>query len=94
MIHEINVQTKETSSRNWKKAEKDALEKGVKADEKARSYIERRAEDYPNIGDQLDAIWKTLNQWRLEGKELPQDGDDMLNAVLAVKKKHPKPSKS
>lgn len=55
------------------------------------SYVDLRADEYPFIGDQLDAIWKILNQWRLEGKELPQDGDNMLNAILAVKKKHPKP---
>ena len=51
--------------------------------------LRRRA--YPQIGDQLDAIWKQLNQDRLGGKALIQEADDVLNAVLAVKAKCPKP---
>ncbi|MCC7304774.1 MAG: hypothetical protein IT558_00785 [Alphaproteobacteria bacterium] len=52
----------------------------------------RRAE-YPDIGDQLDALWKQLNQDRLDGKPLIQEADDRLNEILAVKAKYPKPEK-
>lgn len=54
-------------------------------------YAEMRAGAYPALGDQLDAIWKVINQLCLEGTELPQDGNDMLGRILAVKREHPKP---
>ena len=59
--------------------------------EAERGYEELRRAEYPAIGDQLDAIWKQLNQDRLNGKELIQPADDELNRVLAVKAKYPKP---
>lgn len=52
---------------------------------------QRRREQYPPIGDQLDAIWKVLNQRRLGGEQLPQEADDMLGRILAVKRDHPIP---
>ena len=54
-------------------------------------YKDERRVAYPSIGDQLDAIWKQLNQDRLGGKELIQEVDDRLNEILAVKATHPKP---
>jgi len=53
-------------------------------------YDKLRRKDYPEIGDQLDALWKQMNQDRLGGKALIQDADDMLGAVLAIKAKYPK----
>jgi len=47
----------------------------------AHAYIDKRAAEYPLIGDQLDALWK--------------GGDaaaEMLVKVQAVKTKYPKPS--
>lgn len=55
-------------------------------------YEERRREAYPPVGDQLDAIWKQLNQDRLGGKALIQQADDTLNEILAVKAKYPPPA--
>lgn len=49
-----------------------------------------RRQEYPDIGDQLDAIWKQLNQDRMGGEALIQEADDRLNEILAVKQKHPK----
>jgi hypothetical protein len=49
----------------------------------ARTYAEKRAAEYPPIGDQLDALWK--------------GGDaqtEMLAKVMAVKTKYPKPADS
>ncbi len=48
---------------------------------------------YQPIGEQLDAIWKHINQQRLDGVKLPQETDDALNHVLRVKKTHPKKEK-
>ena len=47
----------------------------------AKLYQRQRAQEYPPIGDQLDALWKS--------------GDaaaEMLAKVQAVKTKYPKPS--
>lgn len=44
------------------------------------SYREKRAREYPSIGDQLDAIWKG-------GAAL----DEMRAKVTVVKAKYPKP---
>lgn len=54
-------------------------------------YDVLRRSDYPTIGDQLDALWKVINQMRLDGLNIPQDADDLLGQILAVKKKYPKP---
>lgn len=51
----------------------------VQAAEAALTYAQKRAAEYPSIGDQLDALWK--------------GGDaavEMLAAVQAVKAKYPK----
>lgn len=45
------------------------------------AYKERRAKEYPSVGDQLDALWKG-------GKE----ADDMRVRIQAVKDKYPKPA--
>lgn len=55
-------------------------------------YINQRVAEYPDVGDQLDAIWKELNARRLKGEDLVQDADDMLGRILAVKHKYPKES--
>lgn len=46
----------------------------------ASLYKDKRASEYPSIGDQLDAIWK--------GGE---DMEAMRQQILAVKAKYPKP---
>lgn len=63
----------------------------IKSEWKATEYVRQRREAYPLIGDQLDALWKIINQLRLEGTNLPQEGDDLLNQILAVKKTYKKP---
>ncbi len=76
------------------KAEAKERDKQFKAEqaELAKTQYQRdRKEEYPDIGDQLDVIWKEINEQRLNGKNLTQDADDMLGKILAVKKKHPKP---
>lgn len=51
-----------------------------------------RAEEYPELGEQLDAIWKELSYRRLQGENLVSDADNMLGKILSVKKKYPKPT--
>jgi len=61
------------------------------AKEIANEYKIKRAQEYPPVGDQLDVLWKQLGQLRLSGKlDLIQDADDMLDEILAVKKKYKK----
>ena len=55
-----------------------------------RSYQEKRLDEYPNIGDQLDALWKELSYRRLKGEDLTADADAMLGKILSVKKQYPK----
>ena len=61
------------------------------ADEKQSDFERERQVAYPNVGDQLDAIWKELNARRLAGEDLTQDADDMLGKILTVKKTIEKP---
>ena len=51
-----------------------------------KDYREARKAEYPDIGDQLDAIWKTLSI--LQG--LPPDAKSMLVQVSEIKSKYPK----
>lgn len=62
-----------------------------KAHLEAIEYKDQRKKQYLDIGDQLDAIWKFINDQRLKGVNLPQETDNHLNHVLLVKKTHPKP---
>lgn len=55
----------------------------------ARTYGMERAAAYPNIGDQLDAIWKVLGQ--LDRAALPPEAVIVLDQVAAVKAQYPKP---
>jgi len=54
-------------------------------------YKLNRAEQYPSVGDQLDAFWKEVNYRRLQGESFTQDADNMLGKILAVKSGNPKP---
>lgn len=58
----------------------------VKKSREDVSYKEKRAKEYPPIGDQLDAIWEELEQREL----LAKAADDILKAILSVKQKYPK----
>jgi hypothetical protein len=56
-----------------------------------RSYKEKRQEEYPEIGEQLDAVLKAFNLMRLNGQDLPEDLDEVIGEWLSVKNKYPKP---
>ena len=79
-------------SRYWQEIQK-AIDDGAVVDPfvpHVEGYKELRQKEYPNIGDQLDAIWKQLNQDRLNGKDLITEADDLLGSILSVKAKYPK----
>jgi len=62
----------------WEELSAKAAE--LQAEYDAAQYARDRRAEYPSIGDQLDALWK--------------GGDDaaaMLEQVMAVKSKYPKP---
>jgi hypothetical protein len=50
-------------------------------------YRQKRVAEYPDIGDQLDAIWKQLGQLPL----LVSETEIMLNRVKEIKQRYPKP---
>ena len=56
--------------------------------ERPKAYDERRREQYPLVGDQLDAIWKYLAAQ--QPKNLPDDTASMLEQILSVKDANPK----
>lgn len=57
----------------------------------ANAYRIHRADAYPSIGDQLDAVWKGMIALRDAGIELPADTLGWLDEVAAVKDQYPKP---
>lgn len=50
-------------------------------------YDEARKQAYPDMGDQLDAIWEELSSKTI----ITSEAAAMLDAILAVKAKYPKP---
>ena len=71
-------------------AEAQLDEAALDAEAHTEEIKEKRRAEYPPVGDQLDAIWKQLSLMRMQGEDLVQDADDMLGAILAVKRKYPK----
>lgn len=53
-------------------------------------YNIRRVFEYPPIGDQLDAIWKALEQLQTDGADLPPDTKSTLDIIADIKLRHPK----
>jgi hypothetical protein len=56
-----------------------------------RSYKEKRMAEYPDIGDQLDAIWKQLTAMRESNSlTLITEAESILLEIEAVKLGNPK----
>jgi len=53
-------------------------------------YKDKRKDEYPDIGDQLDSIIKTLKHIKAGGVDIGTDGDELVAQVDAVKDKYPK----
>jgi len=60
-----------------------------KAELNATADIKRR-EAYPEIGDQLDAIWKQIAKLKADGIVIDVDADSELSKIIAIKKKYKK----
>jgi len=52
----------------------------------------KRKPEYPDMGDQMDAVIKHFNWRRMQGDPLIQELDDIVNKCLAVKAKYPDPN--
>lgn len=70
---------------------KEALELSWENERRNTRYKERRQFAYPSIGDQLDALWKEVHGRRVKGEIPVKEASDMLDQIIAVKQKYPKP---
>lgn len=52
--------------------------------------LEMRKAEYPDIGDQLDVIWKEFKKGKDGGENLNNDTNAMIDQIFAVKAKYPK----
>ena len=57
-----------------------------KKEEKQAPYISQRRNAYPEIGDQLDMLWHSIDQ----NPSLKSEYFEFYEAIKAVKVKHPK----
>lgn len=56
-----------------------------------RPYREARKKLYPDLKDQVGALWKAIDEFASQtGILLPQESADMLNRIHEVKAKCPK----
>jgi len=53
----------------------------------------KRRKAYPEIGDQLDVIWKQLSKFKEDGQDLIPEADDLLDSISNTKTKYTKPNK-
>lgn len=54
-----------------------------------RCYRRARVEEYPPIGDQLDAVFKLAKHLERTGHELPADVKSWIDKCQKVKDKYP-----
>lgn len=52
-------------------------------------YKRNRQMQYPNIGDQLDSIWRAIEAIN-NSKDIPKQTMKMMNSILEIKKNFPK----
>lgn len=52
-------------------------------------YRQKRQVEYPDIGDQLDAVYKLARHLQEQGQKLPPDVDRWVAQCRAVKEKYP-----
>jgi len=52
------------------------------------AWLEGRLSEYPQIGDQLDMLWHSM-----DAGEIPGKGFEWYDSIKAIKDKYPKPSK-
>jgi len=52
-----------------------------------RDYRAARKDEFPDVGDQIDAIWKVLRTLKL-----PKEAQNLVDEIDRVKRKYPKPN--
>lgn len=53
------------------------------------NHAERRRREYPDIGDQLDAVYKLARKLREQGHQLPPETEQWIDHCQEVKTKYP-----
>jgi len=53
--------------------------------------LETRKAEYPDIGDQLDIIWKQFKAQKDSGISLADETNTMIDKIFSVKEKYKKP---
>lgn len=61
----------------------------LKIHHQANDFVDRRRREYPEIGEQLDAIFKLVYSLQLQGQKFPPDVEQWVAQCLAVKEKYP-----
>lgn len=57
-------------------------------------YRQARRAAYPDLAEQLDAVWKTLGALQASGVELAPATQEMLDGIRGVKARFPKPERT
>lgn len=57
---------------------------------KSIAYKGKRQKEYPEIGDQLDAIIKSISKIKDSGVNIGTDGTKLLSEIERIKTKYPK----
>ncbi len=83
---EISARQSEEAQALEEKAEYDANEYQRDNEPEQPDYIKQRKNSYPEIGDQLDMLWHSIDQ----NPSLKSEYFDFYEAIKAVKVKHPK----
>ncbi|ULH08587.1 hypothetical protein [Alcaligenes faecalis] len=52
-------------------------------------YHQKRRAEYPDIGDQLDAVYKLARHLQEQGQRLPPEVEDWVAQCRTVKEKYP-----
>lgn len=56
------------------------------------NYSDFRRAAYPQIGDQLDSLYKCLSYLSANGVEIGPDGQNWIDQIRSIKDKYPKSS--
>jgi hypothetical protein len=83
---EIAVRQSEEAQALEEKAEYDAKQYQRDNEPEQPDYIKQRRNSYPEIGDQLDMLWHSIDQ----DEELKTKYFNFYQAIKSVKIKHPK----
>ena len=83
---EIAVRQSEEAQGLEEKAEYDAKQYQRDNEPEQPDYIKQRRNSYPEIGDQLDMLWHSIDK----NPSLKSEYFEFYEAIKAVKVKHPK----